>query len=128
MLEGRAADRARSELAQLGADPRIDTTRGQVDARELLERSQIGRYAGPGGAALHFAVQTGYSADELCIVAASGGDGNAPIADAFLAELETLLRARRFRLLTIETRRKGLVKLLLNRGYSLDCHILRMAL
>lgn len=128
MLEGWAAKRARDQLAQLGADPRIDTTRGLIDVREMLERAQVGRYAGPGGASLEFAVQTGYSKDELCIVAARGGDGNSPIADAFLAELEALLRQRRFRFATIETRRRGLVRLLLERGYSLDCQILRKAL
>lgn len=128
MLEGWAADRARAELAALGTDPRIDTSRGQIDARELLERSQIGRYAGPGGAAMHFAVQTGYSKDELVIVAARGGDGNAPIAGAFLNELEALLRKRRFRLVTIETKRRGLVQLLIERGYRIDCQILRKEL
>lgn len=128
MLEGWEANRARAELAVLGADPRVDTYRGQVDARELLERAQIGRYVDPGGARLSFAVQHGHTADELVIVAARGGDGHSPIVGAFLAELEALLTERRFRLVTIETRRRGLVRLLTDRGYSLDCQILRKAL
>lgn len=128
MLEGWAADRVRADLAELGTDPRIDTSRGLVDAADLLERAQIGRYIGPGGRTLHFAVQAGYRADELVIVAARGGDGNAPLADAFLTELEALLSSRRFRLITIETKRRGLVQLLIERGYQVDCQILRKEL
>jgi len=125
-LAGAEADQARAQLAQLANDPRCDTTAGLVDIEELLTRCQMYAWDRRGKRLLHFALQR-QSPAEVVLTAAAGGDGRNPIADQFLDQLEAQT-ALRGQLLTIETKRRGLVRLLQRRGYSIDCYTLRKVL
>jgi hypothetical protein len=124
-LSGDQAAAARRDLASLAEDPRTDTSRGLWSAAELLERAEVGQYWRRGVPVVTFAIADGWPG-EVVIVAAKGGDAARPITDEFLDYLEPRLSVAR--VLTVQTKRRGLVRRLAARGFELDSYTLRKVL
>lgn len=124
-----ASDPGRVDLELLASSRKTDTTGGTVPGDVVLSGAALYGIEQHGDRLMTLALAAGRSDPlrELWILGAVGVDAHRPVLRPALDLIERE-SAQRFDVLSLQTKRIGLVKLLTRRGYTVDAFTLRKRL